>query len=116
MTAASSETNPGLLKSLIQLVFYGGILVAFLGYAYAQFFGNPFKSMKGDNLMEAATKVGVSDKASMDAFKNAGGLDKESSWKGFQVRKYEAVYHPDGRLAMINLTLIKSWPASPPKK
>jgi hypothetical protein len=62
----------------------------------------------GDNLLEVATRPGVSDKASMDAFKNAGALDKESSWKGYKVRKYEAVYHPDGKLAMVTFALVKS--------
>lgn len=110
MTAASSEASPGFLKSLIQLICYGGILVAFGSFAYTQFYGNPFRSLMGDNLLEAATQPGVSDKSRMDAFKNAGGLDKESTWKAFQVRKYEAVYRPDGKLAMINFTLVKSWP------
>lgn len=112
MDASSSQARPGLLKSLVELVFYGGIALAFGGYAYTHFFGNPFASILGDNLLETATNVGISDKASMDAFKNAGGLDYESTWKGFKVMKYEAVYHPDGKLGMVTLTLAKSWPAA----
>ena len=110
MEQETNEARPGLLKSVVGLVFYGGILLAFLGYAYTQFFGNPLQSMMGDNLLEAATRPGISDKASMDAFKNAGALDRESNWRGYQVRKYEAVYQPSGILGMVTFTLVKSWP------
>ena len=64
----------------------------------------------GDNIFEAASDVGVSDKAKLDAFQNAGGFDKESSWKGYQVRGFEVVYHPTGKLGMVTLTVVKSWP------
>lgn len=110
MEQGTSEARPGLLKSVVGLVFYGGMLIAFLGYAYTQFFGNPLQSMMGDNLLEAATRPGTSDRASMDAFKNAGALDKESNWRGYQVRKYDAAYQPDGKLAMVTFALVKSWP------
>lgn len=73
------------------------------------YFGNPFAALMGDNVLEKATRVGVSDKAKMDAFRNAGGLDKESSWKGFRVTELRVVYEDTGKLGMVILTVYKSF-------
>jgi hypothetical protein len=110
MGADSSSEKSGAFASIAKALISGGIFIAFLVFSYVQLKGNPFESMMGDNLLEAATIVDQSSKSQMDAFTNAGGLDKESSWKGFQVRSIESVYHDTGKLGMLNLTLVKTWP------
>lgn len=85
-------------------------IAGFLGFVYAQFFGNPLAFLAGDNLLEKATQVGKSDKAQMDAFTNAGGLDVESTWKGFRVTGLRVVYEDSGKLGLVVLSMYKSFP------
>lgn len=106
MTAASTTEKPPILSTLAALAF---VLVV-IGAGLLHFFGNPLASSQGDNLLEKALHVGASDKMQMDAFKNAGGLDKDSSWKGFKVSAVRAVYEDSGKLGLGVLTLHKSYP------
>lgn len=107
---SSNNENASLLKLFVGILFYGAILVGFGGYVYISFFGNPFQSAMPDNMLEKATNVGKSTRAQMDAFKSAGGLDGEASWKGYHTGAISTVYDEDGKLAMLDLKLHKTWP------
>jgi Lysozyme inhibitor LprI len=63
-----------------------------------------------DNVLEVAVHPGISNKLSMENFKNKGGLDFESSWKGFQVVYLESQSELDGKLKTVALRLQKSSP------
>ena len=86
------------------------VVVGFIGFILIWYFGNPFAAVMGENLLEKAAHVGVSEKAQMNAFKSAGGLDNTSSWKGFRVTELRAVYEDTGKLGVVILTLYKSFP------
>ena len=61
------------------------------------------------NALERAVLVGRSTRQQFAEFRNQGGLDKESSWRGFRVLSVETVYEPEtGVLGMLQLTLMKS--------
>lgn len=61
------------------------------------------------NALERAVLVGRSTKQQFAEFRNQGGLDNESSWRGFRVLTVETVYEPtSGTLGMLQLTLMKS--------
>jgi len=107
---ANNNENASLLKLFVGILFYGSILIGFGGYAYISFFGNPFQSAMPDNMLEKAVNVGKSTREQMAAFKSAGGLDGESSWKGYHAGAINTVYDEDGKLAMLDLKLHKTWP------
>ncbi len=62
------------------------------------------------NLLEQALQIAVSDMASMEAFKNKGGLEFESSWRGYKVRAVQVNYGESGKLGIAELVLEKKWP------
>lgn len=97
MTAASETKKQLTLSDLWTLT----VVVGFIGFILIWYFGNPFAAVMGENLLEKAAHVGVSEKAQMNAFKSAGGLDNTSSWKGFRVTELRAVYEDTGKLGVV---------------
>lgn len=69
-----------------------------------------FTGESGPNLLENAVRVGISDPASMQSFKNAGGLEAVGEWKGYKVRSVDTMFDDSKQLGMLNLILERSWP------
>lgn len=71
----------------------------------------PSAGNSGMNSLERAVLVGRSTKQQFAEFRNQGGLEKESSWRGFRVLAIETVYEPSsGTLGILQLKLMKSFP------
>jgi hypothetical protein len=78
-------------------------------YPVSKFFGFSFSF--GDNLLEKALHVGSSDRNQFEAFKNEGGLQNVDTWKGYYVQSVSTNYDESGKLAILNIELVKSWPS-----
>jgi hypothetical protein len=61
------------------------------------------------NALERALVLGVSDRASMDAFRNKGGLEFEHKWLGFRVYSMRTMHDPTtDKLAQVELKVFKA--------
>ena len=88
------------------------LLSAPLVWALNGIMGNPLASLRGSNILERATRVGVSDAASFQAFKEAGGLGNEYDWRGYATTSVEIIHNSEGKLGMLSITLYKDMSGS----
>lgn len=103
---SSEQTAANKIDAIQGLIYLG--LSVFAVVMLFKFLG--FSISFSDNDLEKIVKIGNSDRAQFEAFKNQGGLDHESIWKGYKVRSLTTTYNDQtGKLGILEMGLAKSW-------
>lgn len=102
-----NNTKPGesAPESPLKAALFILIAVTFMYFPLSIYFDLPLPF--GDNVLEKALRPGSSSKDQFAAFMDKGGLQSESSWKGYGVKSVNTRYHENGKLEIAEITLGK---------
>lgn len=96
-----------LLEKGLKLI-YVAAMIWLIFAAFNMFLrGNYFNFSFGDNILEEATKVGVSTRSDFDEFQREGGLETKNIWNDFYVESIKTSYDNNDTLQSVTFSLDK---------
>lgn len=99
----SSKPQTSAPETPLKTALFILIAVTVMYFPLSMYFDLPLPF--GDNVLEKALRPGSSTKDQFAKFNELGGLEAESSWKGYGVKAVNTRYHENGKLEIAEITL-----------